>query len=104
MQSSDKQEPLIVDYRWFRQGCTPLLQSTQSPRQVFFEIADQSGLTDIKRKPGSCLIARTVNAAAISEPAANLPIAIYLEVIIIELRDPAIFAYVIDNPSPGIEF
>jgi hypothetical protein len=89
VQSADKQEPLIADFRWFWQGCAALAQPTQASRQILFDISDHPGLTDIKGKPG---------------PTENLPIAIYLEVIEVDLRDPAIFAYVIDNPRPGIEF
>ncbi len=89
MQPADKQESLVIDCRWLRQGCALLVQSTQAPRQILFEISDHPGLTDIKRKPG---------------PNENLPIAIYLEIIPVELRDPSIFPYVIDNLRPGIEF
>ncbi len=104
MQPADKQESLVIDCRWLRQGCALLVQSTQAPRQILFEISDHPGLTDIKRKPGRCLTARTSNAAANPGPTENLPIAIYLEIIPVELRDPSIFPYVIDNLRPGIEF
>ena len=89
MQTTDKQEPLVIDCRWLRQGRASFLPLAQAPRQILLEISDHPGFTDVRCKPGQT---------------GNLPITIDFEIIKVELRDSTIFAYVIDDPRSGIEF